>query len=107
MRSGKQWEPTSNPAQAYQIISDYGISVIRVDDNYEIDSEGFCTDVRIPVWCASKNQNGVTTSTEHQSHESMFQICESEVVYGSTPLIAAMRRFVASNQEVDVPDELC
>jgi hypothetical protein len=85
-----------------------GISVIRVDDDYGTDSKGFTTSERIPVWCACFGQHSTTTSTEHQSHEEMFQIYASEVMYGPTPAIAAMRSYVVHELglEVEVPDEL-
>ncbi len=101
-------EFVTDPAQAWPIIDREGISTIRADDDYGVDEHGFCNNVRIPVWCATKGQHGTTTSTEHQHHEEMFQICVSEVVYGPNPLIAAMRCWITSRMgdEVEIPDEL-
>lgn len=89
------------------IIEREGITVIRCDDDYGRDAKGFCNNVRIPVWAATTGQHSVQTSTDHQSHEAMYQVEESEVTYGPTPLIAAMRCFVASKfgDELEIPDE--
>ncbi len=102
------FRPTTDPAQAWGIIDRDGISVVRCDDDYGVDDDGYTTDQRIPVWCASKGQQGLETSTEHQSHEAMYQIYEAEVVYGPTSLVAAMRCKVDSvyGKEIDIPDEL-
>jgi hypothetical protein len=53
-------------------------------------------------------QHGPQESTEHQHHDAMYQIYVSEVVYGPTPLVAAMRCYVASRlgAEVEIPDQL-
>lgn len=95
--------------QGGPIVEREGITVIRADDDYGVDSRGNCNNKRIPVWCASMGQNGTTESTEHQSHDRMYQIYQSKVVYGATPLIAAMRCFVASKlgEEVEIPEALC
>lgn len=108
VQDGGWFKPTTNPAQGHPILEREGISVIRCDDEYGVDSKGFCNNKRIPVWCALKDQLGLTTSTDHQSHEAMYQICETEVIYGPTMLIAGLRCYVASKlgDEVDVPDEL-
>lgn len=104
----RDWKPSNARDQGFEIVEREGISVIRCDDDYGKDAQGFCNNVRIPVWAADHGQLSVTTSTEHQSHEPMFQISERDVLYGPTPLIAAMRCYVASKlgEEVDVPDEL-
>jgi hypothetical protein len=74
-----------------------------------VDAKGFTTNQRIPVWCATTGQHSWDETTEHQQHAPMYQIYTSDVVYGPTPLIAAMRCYVASKLrrgEIDVPDEL-
>ena len=95
-------------SKAGPIIDRECISVIRADDDFGTDKDGYCNNVRIPVWCADRGQQSTTTSTECQSHDAMFQFYASEVTYGPTPLIAAMRRYVAFKlgPEVDVPTEL-
>lgn len=84
------------------------ISIVRCDDDYGVDSEGYTTCERIPVWCASDGQHGIETSTEHQRHDPMFQIYEGEVTYGPTPLIAGLRCIVKAELggKVLIPAEL-
>lgn len=100
-----RFEPSRSWAQGAEIIERDGISIIRADDDYEKDEKGFTTNRRIPVWCAARGWQSLTTSTEYQSHDPMYQIFETEVSYGPTPLIAAMRCFVASvrGEEVSIP----
>jgi hypothetical protein len=88
------YSPQNYWNQGGPIIDREGISIIRAEDDYGADKEGFCNSVRIPVWAAAEGQHSVETSTEHQSHDAMFQMYESEVHYGPTPLIAAMRCYV-------------
>lgn len=90
------------------IIDRENISIIRTDDDYGIDDKGFCDNIRIPVWCATIGQQSITGSTNHDQHEEMYQIYVDVVVYGSTPLIAALRCYVYSKlgYEIDIPIEL-
>lgn len=90
------------------IIDREGISIIRCYDDYGVDAKGFTTDERIPVWCATTGQHGVECTTQHQQHDDMYQVYASEVIYGPTSLIAAMRCYVASKlgASVEVPQEL-
>ena len=107
--SKRYYSPSTNGTQARPIIEREEISIIRVNDDWGVDEKGFCDmQQRIPVWCATDGQMGTETSTEHQHHDEMFQIYESEVVYGPTPLVAAMRCYVARKlgKEIDIPDEL-
>jgi hypothetical protein len=100
--------PSLDWEQGGPIIEREDISIIRCDDDYGKDAQGFCNNVRIPVWAADRGQQSVEESTEHQHHDPMYQIYISSVTFGPTPLIAAMRCYVASQlgAEVDVPDEL-
>ena len=102
------YSPSNDRCHGGSIIEREGISTIRVDDDYGHDADGFCNNVPIPVWCATRGQHGTTGSTEHQSHGEMFQIYETDVVYGPTPLIAGLRCYVASRlgEEVKVPGGL-
>jgi hypothetical protein len=100
---------STDPSQAYPIIHSEGISVIRCDDDYEVDAKGFCTNIRIPVWFAEHGgQHSLQTQYEGESYPPQFEISESDGFYGLTPLIAAMRCYVASKlgKEVEVPGEL-
>lgn len=101
--------PSTDWALGGPILEREGISVIRCDDDFGQDEDGFCNNVRIPVWAASSTQHSVETSTDHQSHEAMYQVAVADVVYGSTMLEAGMRLFVSLKlgREVAVPEELC
>lgn len=99
------------------ILDEAGISILRCDDDYGVDDQGYCNNVRIPVWCATNGQHSTTSSTEHQQHDEMFQIYGHDVVYGKTALEAAMRCFVLIklsksqwnlylNTVIDVPDDI-
>lgn len=117
MDSGDLFSPSTDPSQAVPIMDREGISVIRCDDDYGTDSEGYTTNERIPVWAATVGQHGTTSSTEHQQHEEMYQIGADDVIYGSTMLEAGLRCYVASklsrgwnlnvNAEIDIPEALC
>lgn len=97
-------------AQGGLIIDDNSISIIRCEDDWTLDAKGYWTEKskRIPVWAATIGQHDTHSSYEGEHYPDQFEIPESEVCYGSTPLIAAMRCYVASKlgDEVKVPDEL-
>lgn len=90
------------------LIEREAISIIRCDDNYQ----------NFPgKWLAERGANAYCESTEHQQHEPMIQFsvensggrfAKDGPFYGPTPLVAAMRAFVASRlgDEVEVPVEL-
>lgn len=89
------FDPSSSPSQGHHIIDLAGISVIRADDDYDVDGKGFCTNKRMPVWAATIGQHSKQTSYEGEYYpEPQYEIAESDVVYGPTMLIAAMRCFV-------------
>jgi hypothetical protein len=106
--AGMSYLPSTDWAQGGPIIDRECISVIRADDDFGTDEDGYCNNVRIPVWCADRGQQSTTTSTEYQSHDAMFQFYASEVTFGHTPLIAAMRCYVSSKlgNEVEIPEGL-
>jgi hypothetical protein len=98
---------STNWESAGPIIEKFDISIIRVDDTWGVDERGFCNNVRVPVWAATSGQNGTETSINHERHDAMFQIYEYEVIYGPTPLVAAMRvACLGLGYAIDVPDEL-
>lgn len=102
-RFSTDWE------QGGPIIEREDITLLRCDDDWGVDAQGFTTDLRIPVWAAvHRRQFGTTRSTEHQSHDEMFQVYASDVMYGPTPLVAAMRCYVASKlgDDIAMPKEL-
>lgn len=92
--------------QAGPIIERESISIIRCDDDYQNFPD---------KWMAQKGAHSYCESTEHQQHDPMIQLsvendgsCFSKdgPMYGPTPLVAAMRCFVANTlgERVDVPD---
>lgn len=93
------------------IIERQNITIIRANDCYAVDAKGFTTSKRIPRWFAETSRwtgHSITTSYEGENIDSVFMIDETGGYYGETPLIAAMRCFVASElgDEVEIPDEL-
>lgn len=93
-------------SQGGPIIEREGITIVRCDNDYETDDKGFCTDVPIPVWVATTGHHSLIRG--YDEPEASYSQYESDVIYGPTPLVAAMRCFVASHlgDEVDVPEEL-
>lgn len=102
------YSPFTGWDQIEPIIDREGISIIRADDDYGTDADGFCNNVRIPVWGAIKGQQSTTTFTEHQSHEAMYQLPESEMTYGPTRQTAVLRCLVKTKMGdvVEIPNEL-
>lgn len=102
---------SSDWAQGGPIIERANITIIRADDDFEVDAQGFTTRKRIPQWFAHCDQwtgHSTTTSYEGEHMAPTFMIGEEGGYYGTTPLIAAMRCFVTHKLggEVNVPDEL-
>lgn len=62
----------------------------------------------VPLWAASVGPHPYSASTEHVQHDPRYQIEVSDTVTGPTPLIAAMRCYVAAHlgKTVTVPVEL-
>lgn len=86
------------------LIERFDITLIRVNDRFGTDNNGYATGERIPVWAASTGQFGIETSTNHEQHDEMFQVYECEVMYGHTALIAAMRTIVRAKYGSTVTD---
>jgi hypothetical protein len=90
------------------LVEHFSISTVRCDDDWGEDAQGYCNNERIPVWCAVMGQHSICTSTEHQSHDAMYQIDASEALYGNTAAIAAMRCLVAAKlgKVIQIPQAL-
>lgn len=101
---------TTDWAALCPIIERESISVIRCEDDYAVDEEGFCTDERIPVWAATTGQHGAYAIYGSQGDDwgDSYSFSADSVTYGPTPLIAAMRCYATSKlgREVEVPEEL-
>lgn len=97
IRSG--YSPSTDWAQGGQIIEQEGIGLL-------FDSGSAC---RSASWFATPDDQATQESYEGESFDPAFMVDESVGVRGPTPLIAAMRCYVASKlgDEVDVPEELC
>lgn len=108
LQIGKHYSPSKNWQQAGPIIERENISIIRCDDDYATDSKGYCTNERIQVWAASIGQNNLQYNSFYQDSDGQYEIVEDDCIYGPTPLIAAMRCYVASKlgEEMEIPEEL-
>lgn len=94
--------------QGGPIIEKANITIIRADDELVIGPDGFATNKRIPNWFAETGKWVGYTPVESYESEPMdptFMISEDEGYYGPTPLVAAMRAYVASKFGDEVPDE--
>jgi hypothetical protein len=107
---GSSYNPSEGWAQGGPIIEREGISVLRCEDEYRVDKKGFTTSERIPVWGAVTGQNGFDTvyGSQGDNWGEAIILDPEYLAYGPSPLIAAMRCYVASKlgAEVEVPDEL-
>ena len=93
----KRWEPTRNWKQGGALIEREKID-LEFMDNFE-------------AWCGSvvrEYGQDRESYSDDQDRESYTAEQESFVGYGPTPLIAAMRCFVASRlgDEAEIPEEL-
>ena len=105
------FHPSTDWSQGGPLVERENITIIRADDTYGTDEEGYCNNKRIPVWFAECDQwvgHTETTSYEGEYMEPTFMVGVSGGYYGPTPLIAAMRAYVASKlgDEIEIPDEL-
>lgn len=98
--------PSTNWKQGGPIIEREGIAVLRVEDMYLQANDGSYS--HIMRWAAERGDCNATSSTEHVQHDLMYQYYEESLIKGPTPLIAAMRCYVASKlgDEIEIPDSL-
>lgn len=94
--------PSTDWAQGGPIIDRESISTIRLDDDFEVDAKGYCTNKRTPVWGATTGQH-----TVYNDHDNGL-VYVDDMVEGPTPLIAAMRYYCCAKlgDEIDIPQEL-
>ena len=108
--TNNEWSPTTNWAQGGPIIEWESVSVIRCDDEYGTDKRGFTTSKRIPVWGAitGRHHSSSTYSSQGDNWGYAYSLDEDSITRGPTPLVAAMRCYVASKlgDEVELPEEL-
>lgn len=98
MRAAGLHNYSTDWSQGGPIIEREGIGVL-------FDSGSAC---RKPSWFATPDSQGTSSSYEGEVFDPAFMVDEKVGVYGPTPLIAAMRCYVAFKlgDEVDVPEEL-
>jgi Protein of unknown function (DUF2591) len=107
----RPYSPSTDWAQGGPIIECEGISVIKLEHTYSVDSKGYTTSKRIPVFGAVIGEYFDTDQQRNsygESYGDIYYVGGECVMQGPTLLIAAMRCYVASNlgNEVEVPDEL-
>jgi hypothetical protein len=96
--------PSTDWAQGGPIIERENITLIRANSQY---LEG----KNVPLWFAETDKwvgHNISTGYEGEYFDPCFMVDEAGGFYGPTPLIAAMRCFVASRlgDEVEIPEEL-
>ena len=106
----QSWHPSTNWSQGGPIIEREGITIIRLDDQHIPDAKGFWTGEKVPEW-------GAVIGDRHSPEEQYgsqgdywgrsYHV-DGNAVCGQTPLIAAMRCYVASKlgAEIEIPREL-
>jgi len=98
--SHETFSPSTDWAQGGPIIGCECIGLL-------FDSGSAC---RKPCWFATPDDQSTSCGYEGEVFDSpLFMVGECAGMYGPTPLIAAMRCYVASKlgDELDVPAELC
>src|SRR3989304_1010862 len=99
--------PSTSWEHGGPIIENENITLVRCDDDYEVDRQGYTTNTRIPVWAAEHGGGHSEQSCYEGEHyyPPRYEVSVSDCCYGTTPLIAAMRCYVASElgEEVEIP----
>lgn len=101
-----RFNPSSDWFSGGPIIEREGITIVRCINDYEVDEHGYCTNIPIPVWAATAGHHQLSLGYD-EPEESLSQY-KSDLTYGPTPLIVAMRTYVASKlgDEIEIPEEL-
>lgn len=104
-----RFSPSTGP-QGDSIIDVESISTIRCDDEYGKDAQGYCNNVRIPVWAATTGHHSVGEIHGPQGDNwgTAYSIDVGNFYYGPTRRIAAMRCYVTGilGIEIDLPETL-
>ena len=102
------WAPSRIWAQAGPIIEREDIVILRECDGYGVDSDGFTTSERFKIWRAVREQGGQQSTWFAEYERDVLYYDAHEGHTGTTPLVAAMRCYVASKlgDTVEIPDEL-
>jgi hypothetical protein len=108
----KRYSPSTDWSLAGPIIERESITVIRCDDEYVLDSDGHTTRQRVAVWAAVLGERHFLEDIRDDYGEPYvggYIVYERGTVAGPTPLVAAMRCYVASKTKGDsvmIPKEL-
>jgi hypothetical protein len=108
---GQDFNYDTDLEKAGQIILDHDISIIKLEQEYLLDSYGDATGERRRVYGAVIGDcfdDDRLRNSYGQDCGSIYFICTSFVSKGPTALIAAMRCFVLSKMgdEVEIPKSL-
>lgn len=100
------YKPSQWWALGGDIVERKNISVVRINGGFAKDEQGFTTTQRIILWGAAIGIQDDYCIFEDEATAYWFE--PSSLTTGQTPLIAAMRCYVASKlgDEVDAPEEL-
>lgn len=109
--SDSAFNPSNSWAQAGLIIERENISLVRAEDDCLIDRNGYTTNRRISVWAAVAGEvHSLETQYDcyGESYINPIYEVDGDAMLGHTPLIAAMRCYVANKlgDAVDIPEEL-
>jgi hypothetical protein len=102
--------PSADWSQAGPIIEREEITLVRCDDESIPDERGFHCGIYEPRWAAvtkDRHSNEADYSPHGDDWGKYYKVSGS-AMRGPTPLIAAMRCYVASKlgDEVEIPEEL-
>ncbi len=83
-------------AEAWPILERHSISLIRCDDDWGRDAQGFCNNERIPVWAATDGQHSAEVGYGAQGDcwGRAYLLYVPDVTYGATAIEAGLRRVV-------------
>ena len=103
--ASKSFTPSTDWAHGGEIIEEADISVIRCNAGFKLWNNDLTL---LDAWAAMSGEQSYETSTDHQSHEAMLQFDVDSLIFGHTPLVAAMRCYVFERlgAVVDIPEGL-
>lgn len=102
------YSPSSDWSLAGPIIEREDIVILRDCDGYGVDSDGFTTNECFKIWRAVRERGGQQPTRFAEYERDVLYYDAHEGRTGPTPLVAAMRCYVAFKlgDTVDVPSEL-
>ena len=102
------YQPSTDWSLAGPIIEREDIVILGPSDDWGTDERGYCNNQRIKVWAAVIEPGRQQAWTFLESESPVYSYDTEEVITGPTPLIAAMRCYIASKlgDDIDIPAEL-